>query len=128
MSTFTNNQKILITKAREATGKLFYSVISGAITPFEATKYFPKNVDDVSLKIAWHALLHFDADEEIRAKDFEYAQEQLKYIELLAKILSQGKELPANMLDVYENLSSGTVLPKTYNWWGKLTALFRFID
>ena len=128
MSTFTDKQKILITKAREATGKLFYSVISGVITPFEATKYFPKNVEDTSLKIAWHALLHFDADEEIRAKDFEYAQEQLKYIEFLAKILSEGKELPANILDEYEKLYSETVLPKNYNWWGKLTSLFRFLD
>jgi len=124
----TDKQKVLVNKARETTGDILYSMISGAITPFEAVKYFPKNVEDVSLKIAWHALLHYDADEEIRAKNPEYAQEQIKYIELLAKILVQGKELPANMLDDYESLYSDTVLPKNYNWWGKLKAIFRFLN
>ena len=61
-------QEIIKIKAREATGSLFYSIISGVITPFEAIKYFPKNVEDISLKIAWHALLHYDADEEIGGK------------------------------------------------------------
>jgi len=124
----TDKQKILVDKAREATGNILYSVISGAITPFDAVKYFPKNVEDVSLKIAWHALLHYDADEEIRAENPDYAQEQIRYIELLAKILVQGKELPANMLDDYENLYSDTILPKNYNWWGKLKEVFRFLN
>ncbi len=124
----TDKQKELNQKAREATGNLLYSVIAGAITPFEATKYFPKNIDDISLKIAWHALLHFDADEELRIENPEYAQEQIKYIELLAKILSQGKELPENMLDDYEALHMETFLPKQYNWLGKLKSIFRFIN
>lgn len=124
----TDNKKILDQKAREATGKILYSLISGAISPTDAIKYFPRNIEDTSVKIAWHALLHFDADEEIRQKDSEYAQEQIKYIELLAKILSQGKKLPENMLEDYENLYIDTVMPKKYDFWGTIKALFRFLS
>ena len=122
----TNKKQELLIKAREATGKILYSVITGAISTFEATKYFPKNIDDTSIKIAWHALLHYDADEEIRQQDPDYAQEQLKYLELLAKILSEGKQLPDNMLYDYEALYKDTILPKKYDLWGKLKAFFRF--
>ncbi len=121
-------QEIIKINAREATGSLFYSIISGVITPFEAIKYFPKNVEDISLKIAWHALLHYDADEEIRIKNPDYAQEQIIYMELLAKILSQGKALPQNMLEDYEKLYIDTVMPKRYDFWGTIKSLFRFIN
>ena len=124
----TNKKQELLIKAREATGKILYSVITGAISTFEATKYFPKNIDDTSIKIAWHALLHYDADEEIRQQDPDYAQEQLKYLELLAKILSEGKQLPDNMLYDYEALYKDTILPKKYDLWGKLKAFFRFTN
>ena len=118
----------LAIKEREATGKILYSIISGVLTPFEATKYFPKNSEDISVKIAWHTLLHYDADEEIRLKDPEFAQEQLKYIETLAKILSDGNELPHNMLKDYEDLYIDTVMPKRYNFLGKIKAFFRFTN
>ena len=124
----TDNKKQMEIKAREATGQILFSVISGALTPLEATKYFPKNSEDISIKIAWHALLHYDADEEIRLKDADYAQEQIKYIELIAKILSQGNELPQNMLKDYEDLYIDTVMPKRYDFFGKLKAFFRFIN
>ena len=124
----TDNKKQMEIKAREATGQILFSVISGALTPLEATKYFPKNSEDISIKIAWHALLHYDADEEIRLKDADYAQEQIKYIELIAKILLQGNELPQNMLKDYEDLYIDTVMPKRYDFFGKLKAFFRFIN
>lgn len=123
-----DSKKILIKTAREAIGKLFYSMISGVISPRDAIKYFPKNVEDISIKIAWHALLHYDADEDIRHNDAMYAQEQIAYIELLASILSKGEELPQNILQEYEELYKDTILPKKYNWWGNLRSLFRFLD
>ena len=118
----------LIRTARETIGGLFYSLIKGAVTSREAINYFPRNVEDKSIKIAWHALLHYDADEEIRQKDPEYAQEQIKYIELLARILSAGEELPQNILDEYEEFYKDTPLPKKYNFWGNLRSVFRFLD
>ena len=123
-----DKQKILDKKAREATGKILFSVISGALTTFEAIKYFPKNVEDTSVKIAWHALLHYDADEDIRIKNADYAQEQIAYLELLAKTLSTGASLPPNILDEYESLYIDTVLPKKYDFKGYLKAFFRFLE
>ena len=124
----TDKQIVLKRKARETTGNLLYSVIANTITPFEATKFFPKNIEDISLKIAWHALIHYDADEEMRIDNPEYAEEQIKYIEMIAKILVTGEELPADMLQDYEELYLETVLPKNYNWLGKLKAFFRFTN
>lgn len=124
----TNKKSILIKKARENTGKLLYMIIEGAISPFDAIKYFPKNIEDTSLKIAWHALLHYDADEDMRKSDSSYAQEQILYIETLAKILSAGNKLPQNMLQDYEAIYKTTVLPKHYNWLGKIKAFFRFLN
>lgn len=123
-----DKQEKLHKTAREAIGKLFYSLIQGVVSPQDVIKYFPRNVEDVSIKIAWHALLHYDADEEIRLRDSEYAQEQIKYMELLASILTKGEELPENMLEEYEALYKDTVLPKHYNWWGNLRSFFRFLD
>ena len=122
------NQDKLKKTAREAVGKLFYSMIEGVVSSRKAIDYFPRNVEDMSVKIAWHALLHYDADEEMRINDSEYAQEQIKYIEFLASILSKGDELPQNILDEYEELYKDTPLPKRYNWWGTLRSLFRFLD
>ena len=122
------NKKKLILSAREAVGKLFYSMIEGVVPSRKVIDYFPRNVEDRSIKIAWHALLHYDSDEEMRINDALYAQEQIKYIEFLANILSKGEELPQNILDEYEELYKDTVLPKRYNWWGTLRSLFRFLD
>ena len=124
----STDKEHLIKTARENAGKVLFSVISKVMTPFEATKYFPKNIEDSSLKIAWHALLHYDADEDIRIKNPDYAQEQLAYLELLAKTLSAGLSLPQNILDEYENLYIDTVLPKKYDLKGYLKAFFRFLD
>ena len=118
----------LVRTAREAIGKLFYSMIEGVVPSRKVIDYVPRNIEDMSVKIAWHALLHYDADEDIRIKDPEYAQEQIKYIEFLAGILSKGEELPQNILDEYEELYKDTPLPKKYNWWGTLRSLFRFLD
>ncbi len=123
----SKDREILIKKAREAVGQLLFSVITKQITPFEAVKYFPKNMEDTSLKIAWHALLHFDADEEMRLNDAAFAQEQFQYIEMLAKILSGGNSLPQNMLDDYEYLYKETVMPKRYDFFGILKSFFRFL-
>lgn len=122
------NKKKLIISAREAIGKLFYSMIEGVVPSRKVIDYFPRNVEDRSIKIAWHALLHYDADEDMRINDAEYAQEQIKYIEFLASILSKGEELPQNILDEYEELYKDTPLPKRYNWWGTLRSIFRMIE
>ena len=122
-----SSDKELIISARKMVGILLYDIISRKITPFEAIQKFPKDIDDISVKIAWHAIIHFDSDEDIRKKDNLYAHEQMLYIESLAKILLEGNPLPENILSEYEDLYQETILPKKVTFKEYLKSVFRFI-
>ena len=113
--------------ARKLVGILLYDIISNKITPFDAVQKFPKDIDDISIKIAWHAIIHYDSDEDIRKNDNLYAQEQIKYLEGLGKILLQGDPLPENILKEYENIYEETILPKRPSIKEYIKSIFRFI-
>ena len=117
----------LIISARKLVGILIYDIITRNITPFEAIQKFPKDIEDTSVKIAWHAIIHFDSDEDIRKNDNLYAQEQMKYLEGIGKILLEGSPLPENILQEYENLYEETILPKKISIKEYLKSIFRFI-
>ena len=117
----------LIIAARKFVGILLYDIISRKIPPFEAIQKFPKDIEDSSVKIAWHAIIHFDADEDIRKQDNLHAQEQMSYLESLGKILLEGHPLPENILTEYENLYQETILPKRVTFKEYLKSIFRFI-
>ena len=113
--------------ARKLVGILLYDIISNKITPFDAVQKFPKDIDDISIKIAWHAIIHYDSDEDIRKNDNLYAQEQIKYLEGLGKILLQGDPLPENILKEYENIYEETILPKRPSIKEYIKSIFRFL-
>ncbi len=119
--------KELIITARKLVGIMLYDIISKNITPFEAIQKFPKDIEDTSVKIAWHAIIHFDSDEDMRKTDNLYAQEQIKYLEGLGKILLQGEPLPENILQEYESIYEETILPKRATIKEYLKSIFRFI-
>ncbi|MDD3593377.1 MAG: hypothetical protein PHX18_02000 [Candidatus Gastranaerophilales bacterium] len=123
-----DKQEVLKSKAREVVGNLIYNVIARQMTALEALKLFPKSVEDDSIKVAWHALVHFEADEDLQSKDKLYYEQQFLYLELIAKILAQGKNMPQNMLDEYIKYHGEIVLPKKNSVFDKLKNLFRFID
>ena len=68
----------------------------------EAMLAYPKDTKDESLIAAYHALVHYEADEDIRARDAMYRQEQDDYIEFLADVLDSGENLPQNIIDNYK--------------------------
>ncbi len=113
--------------ARKLVGILLYDIISNKITPFDAVQKFPRDINDTSIKIAWHAIIHFDSDEDIRKNDNLYSQEQIKYLEGIGKILLQGEPLPENILNEYENIYEETVLPKRASVKEYIKSIFRFI-
>ena len=45
--------------------------------------------------------MHFEADEDLRAKDSLYKDEQDNYLEEIANILANGDSLPFNIIDEY---------------------------
>lgn len=87
---------------RKFVAKLIYNVRLGKCSVKNALLSFPKDTEDESLIAAYHALIHYEADEEIRARDILYREEQDDYIEFLSSVLEKGEDLPANIIENYK--------------------------
>lgn len=108
---------------RKKVAKLFYAVLTKKMPVREALIRFPRNCDDKTLIASWHALCHFEADEDLRAKDALYKEVQDNYIEFIARTLQEGNELPENIINPYiefygEELISDSKTPQGI--WHKL--------
>ena len=90
-------------KDREYVAKLLRMVRLGELSVKQAMLKYPKDTKDASLIAAYHALIHYEADEDIRAKDELYKEEQDDYLEFIAYTLSTGEDLPKNIIDNYKN-------------------------
>ena len=91
---------------------LLFSTLTGKISVLQAVSEFPKNYEDKSLDVAFHALVHLEADEDLRKHDPLYLEEQNDYIEMIANTLKTGDSLPANIIMEYEKLYPETVVYK----------------
>ena len=85
-------------EARKYIGRLIIQVLTDRIIVREAIKRFPHDATDPSIKSAYHALVHREADEDLRRRDLNYRDAQDSY---LAQTLEQGKELPKNIIKNY---------------------------
>ena len=83
--------------------KLLRSVRIGDLSVKDAMLKYPKDTTDESLIAAYHALIHYEADEDLRARDELYKEEQDDYIEFLSYTLSLGEDLPKNIIENYKN-------------------------
>lgn len=81
---------------------LIIKVITGQMLVREALVRFPKDSQDINIITAYHALVHYEADEDFRAADAEYKEEQNNYLVFIAEILNNNKELPKNIIKEYE--------------------------
>jgi hypothetical protein len=90
-----------VQSARKYVGRLIIGVLTDKIIVREALKKFPHDVKDASIKSAYHALIHREADEDLRARDLLYKDEQDGYLEQVAQTLLQGLELPKNIIKNY---------------------------
>ena len=87
---------------RKFASELLRLVRLGHLSVREAMLRYPKDTEDDSLIAAYHALIHYEADEDIRIRDNLYREEQDDYIEFLANILEKGENLPQNIIDNYK--------------------------
>lgn len=111
---------------RQRVADLIVGVLTGQIIVREALLKFPSTADK-SVKCAWHALMHLEADEAVRARDVEFRQEQDEFLMFLADLLKRGEDLPANILSEYENYYGEAVLPVNKDsFLSKLLAFLRF--
>ena len=115
------------TNDRKFVGRLIYEVITEKRNVREAIKLFPET-KDFSIECAYHALVHFSADEEIRYKNIEYRDEQDDYLEFLAETLSKGNPLPKNIIDSYKPYYKGVSRPWQEGWNGFCKEFKRFIN
>ena len=84
-------------------GNLLREVRIGNKSVREALMLYPKDTTDESLVAAYHALIHYEADEDLRRRDELYKEEQDDYIEFLSYILGRGEDVPQNIIDNYKN-------------------------
>ncbi len=112
---------------RKFVGRLVYSVLTERRCVREALKLFPDSMDK-NIECAYHALVHFEADEDLRYKDIEYKEEQNDYLEFIAETLVAGKELPRNIIADYEDYYKGTASLWKNGWNGFLREFKRFIN
>ena len=117
---------------RKYIAKVLRSVLVGKISVRQALVLYPKDTSDESLLAAYHALIHYEADEELRAKDVLYREEQDDYIEFLASILDKGENLPENIIQNYKIYHESTPIlhennPKGFfkGFWKNLNIGFR---
>ena len=87
-------------------GKLIISVLTEQRNVREAIKLFPET-NDQSIECAYHALVHYAADEEMRYMDIEYRDAQDDYLESIAQTLSLGQALPKNIIEEYRPYYTG---------------------
>lgn len=112
---------------RKYTGRLVYAVLTERKSVREALILFPDSKDK-SIECAYHALVHFEADQDIRYKDFEYREEQNDYLEFIAETLCQGKSLPRNIIADYEPYYKGISHRWKNGLHGFLKEFLRFIN
>ncbi len=88
-------------KDRKAVSELIFDVLTQKISVLDALKQYPKNLSDPTLNAAFHALVHLEADEDLRKNDSLYKDEQDMYLEDIARILAKGDPLPCNVIEEY---------------------------
>ena len=95
---------------RKFVGRLIYAVLTERKTVRQAIALFP-DTKDKNIECAYHALVHYEADEDLRYHDIEYREEQNDYLEFIAQTLSAGKDLPRNIVADYEQYYRGVSRP-----------------
>lgn len=86
---------------REIVSELIIKLLAEKITLKEFVQEFPAYNTDESLECAYHAVLHYDSDDEYRKNDIEYATEQINHLKHIADLLENNESLPVNMIEEY---------------------------
>lgn len=113
---------------REYVARLIVSVLTERISVREAILHYPKDTADKNLRAVYHALIHYEADEDLRAKDLAFKEEQDEYLNMMAELLSNGKELPLNIIKSYEDYYPEIEIPKSEYFKKIIKAIAKFLN
>ena len=84
--------------------------------------------EDESIQASYHALVHFEADEDLRCRDILYKEEQDSYLIMLAETLDKGEDLPFNIINSYKEFYKSANIPNGSDWKGKLKSFFKMLN
>lgn len=107
---------------------LLRQVRIGRCSVREALLAYPKDTTDESLIAAYHALIHYEADEDIRHRDSLYKEEQDDYIEFLSYILERGEDLPDNIINNYKKYYDTAPILHQKNFQGFLKGFWKSLN
>lgn len=113
---------------RKNVSRLIYMVLADVLHVREAILKFPKDINDASIKTAYHALIHLEADEEYRRTDLDYKDEQDDYLEFIAQTLQDGNNLPKNIIKSYDKYYKNIDTPRSESMEGLIKSLCRFLN
>lgn len=116
-----NNDRVLV-------AGLIRQVLISRMCVREAILNFPRDTKDASIHAAYHALVHYEADEELRSRDELYREEQDDYLEFISNILERGQDLPENIISNYEKYYACANIPHEKNAKGFLKSFLRFLN
>lgn len=95
------SKELKIYQNRLVVADLIEKVLINKITTSEALSKFPKDKLDINIKCAFDALLHREADEDLRKKIADYAQVQDDYLIEICNAFKDNRPLPDNIIREY---------------------------
>ena len=112
---------------RQLTARLISLVLTGRLTVRQALQSFPMNTTDKSILTAYHALIHYEADEDLRT-DADYKLEQDSYLRFIAETLQVGKDLPENIIKNYNKYYKKKPVKRSGAVKGLINKLCKFLN
>lgn len=113
---------------RFTVARLLKLVRLGQLSVREALLAYPKDTEDESLIAAYHALIHYEADEDLRRRDELYKEEQDDYIEFLSYTLERGEDLPANIIQNYKQFYDSAPILHQNNVQGFFKSFWKILN
>lgn len=113
---------------RKIVSRLIYMVLAETISVREAILRFPKDVNDSTVKTAYHALVHRESDEDFRKYNLDYKDEQDDYLEFIAQTLQNGNALPQNIIESYNKYYKDANMPHSQSMKGLIKSLCKFLN
>lgn len=107
--------------------ELIRKVLVGELCVRNAITLFPSAIRDKSIEAAFHALVHYEADEDLRRRDILYREEQDDYLTLIFQTLEQGKALPDNIIRNYEKYYKSADIPLPNDFRSNVIRFWRFL-
>lgn len=114
-------------ECRIIVSELIRKVLVGELSVRDAVVMFPAGTNDKSIEAAFHALIHYEADEDLRRRDILYKEEQDDYLTLIFQTLEQGKELPKNIIKNYEKYYKVADIPMPNDFRSNIIRFWRFL-